>query len=122
MTGMLIRKIELQAKCSSSSPPSVGPMATPSPETADQMPIAFARSAGSGEHAGQDRQGGGHHERGARAHHRTRGDQLSDAAGQGGDHGAGAEDPRGPLGSRPVATVTISERTADVSSPANTSV
>ena len=44
-TGMWIRKIELHAKCSSISPPRVGPTATPSPETADQIPAR--RSIGS---------------------------------------------------------------------------
>ena len=39
-------KIEPQAKCSSSHPPSVGPIATPRPATADHMAMALARSAG----------------------------------------------------------------------------
>jgi hypothetical protein len=43
-TGRLTRKTAPQLKCSSSRPPAVGPIATPRPETAAQMPIAFARS------------------------------------------------------------------------------
>ena len=39
-------KIEPQAKCSRSHPPSVGPITTPRPATADHMAIALARSAG----------------------------------------------------------------------------
>ena len=39
-------KIEPQLKCSSSHPPRVGPIATPSPETADHMAMALARSVG----------------------------------------------------------------------------
>ena len=39
-------KIEPQAKCSRSHPPSVGPMTTPRPATADHMAMALARSAG----------------------------------------------------------------------------
>jgi hypothetical protein len=38
--------MESQPKRASSKPPATGPIATPRPLTADQMPIAFARSAG----------------------------------------------------------------------------
>ena len=44
--GRLTMKIEPQAKCSRSHPPSVGPITTPRPATADHMAIALARSAG----------------------------------------------------------------------------
>ena len=43
-TGRLIRKMLLQSKCSSRKPPEIGPIATPSPDTAAQMAIAFGRS------------------------------------------------------------------------------
>ena len=39
-------KIEPQAKCSRSHPPSVGPMTTPRPATDDHRAMALARSAG----------------------------------------------------------------------------
>ena len=43
-TGRLIRKMLLESKCSSRKPPEIGPIATPSPDTAAQMAIAFGRS------------------------------------------------------------------------------
>ncbi len=45
-TGTLTRNTELQVKCRSSAPPVTGPIATARPDTADQMPIAVARSRG----------------------------------------------------------------------------
>ena len=39
-------KIDPQAKCSRSQPPSVGPTTTPRPATDDHMAMALARSAG----------------------------------------------------------------------------
>ena len=36
----------LQEKCSSSQPPTTGPVATPTPTTAPQLPSAAARSGG----------------------------------------------------------------------------
>ena len=42
--GMLTRKIQLQSACSTIQPPATGPIAMPSPDTAAQAPIAFARS------------------------------------------------------------------------------
>ncbi len=42
--GTFTRKTEVQSKCSRSQPPITGPMPTPSPATAAQMPIAFGRS------------------------------------------------------------------------------
>ena len=39
-----MRKTAVQLNCSSSQPPLAGPMPTPMPATAAQMPIAFARS------------------------------------------------------------------------------
>ena len=43
--GTLMRKTAVQLNCSSSQPPLAGPMPTPMPATAAQMPIAFARSS-----------------------------------------------------------------------------
>ena len=40
----LTQKIACHENCSSSTPPTMGPRATPSPATAAQMPIACARS------------------------------------------------------------------------------
>ena len=47
-SGSLARNTEPQAKCSSSHPPVTGPIATESPVTADQTPIAVARSRAPG--------------------------------------------------------------------------
>ena len=44
-TGMLTRKIDDQAKLSTSQPPRIGPTTMPMPETADQTAIAFGRSS-----------------------------------------------------------------------------
>ena len=46
--GTLTRSTEPHQKCSSSQPPVTGPRATLRPLVADQMPIALARSIGSG--------------------------------------------------------------------------
>ena len=43
--GMLTRNTLCQLKCSSSSPPTIGPRATPSPETPAQAAIALGRSS-----------------------------------------------------------------------------
>ena len=43
--GTLTRNTALQSNCSSSKPPATGPMPTPMPATAAQMPIAFGRSS-----------------------------------------------------------------------------
>ena len=51
-SGTLTRKIDPQAKWSSSQPPSTGPRATPSPAVAAQIPIAAARSRASANTAG----------------------------------------------------------------------
>ena len=40
-----MRKTAVQSNCSSSQPPLAGPMPTPMPATAAQMPIAFGRSS-----------------------------------------------------------------------------
>ena len=46
-TGTLTRRTPSdQEKCRSSAPPDTGPIATARPDTADQMPIAVARSRG----------------------------------------------------------------------------
>ena len=42
--GTLTRNTEPHQKCSTRSPPASGPMATPSPETPAQMPMARPRS------------------------------------------------------------------------------
>jgi len=42
-----MRNTDPHQKCSSRKPPAIGPKATAMPDTADQMPIAFARSTGS---------------------------------------------------------------------------
>src|SRR5260370_28368411 len=42
--GILTRNIECQEKCCNSAPPLTGPITTASPDTADQMPMAVARS------------------------------------------------------------------------------
>ena len=46
--GTLIRKTEPQPKCSTSRPPTSGPIAMPTPATPAQMPMARARSPGRG--------------------------------------------------------------------------
>ena len=43
--GTLMRNTAVQLNCSSSQPPLAGPMPTPMPATAAQMPIAFGRSS-----------------------------------------------------------------------------
>ena len=43
-TGTMAQKTLCQAKCSSSQPPTTGPVATPTPVAAPQMPRAAARS------------------------------------------------------------------------------
>jgi hypothetical protein len=43
-TGRFTRKTAPHSKCSSRKPPATGPMPRPSPATAAQTPIAFARS------------------------------------------------------------------------------
>ncbi len=48
MSGGFTMKMACQSKRSSSSPPAMGPMPTAAPATAAQMPMALARSAGSG--------------------------------------------------------------------------
>ena len=45
--GTLARKIEFQAKLSSSQPPVIGPSTMPTPDTADQVAIALGRSCSS---------------------------------------------------------------------------
>ena len=45
--GKLIKKTDPHQKCSSMKPPTTGPNATAIPDTADQIPMAFARSIGS---------------------------------------------------------------------------
>src|ERR1043165_9483276 len=45
--GTLIRKTEPHQKCSSNSPPTIGPIATPSPTAPAQTPMARPRSRGS---------------------------------------------------------------------------
>ena len=40
-----MRNTAVQSNCSSSQPPLAGPMPTPMPATAAQMPIAFGRSS-----------------------------------------------------------------------------
>ena len=47
MNGTFTRKIDPHQKCSSSQPPVIGPMATPSPATPAQAAMACARSLGS---------------------------------------------------------------------------
>ena len=47
-SGGLTQKIACQLKCSSRSPPTIGPSATPTPATAAQIPTACARSCGLG--------------------------------------------------------------------------
>ena len=46
-SGGFTQKIACQLKCSRSNPPMIGPIATPTPATAAQTPMAFARSRGS---------------------------------------------------------------------------
>ena len=46
-TGTLTRKTAPHQKCSSSQPPTIGPIATPAPVIAAHTPIALARSFGS---------------------------------------------------------------------------
>jgi hypothetical protein len=43
--GTLMRKTAVQSNCSRRPPPAAGPMPTPMPATAAQMPIAFGRSS-----------------------------------------------------------------------------
>jgi len=47
VSGTLIRKTLPHQKWASSSPPTIGPMATPIPTAVAQMPMAFGRSCGS---------------------------------------------------------------------------
>lgn len=47
ISGTLTRKAACQGKCWSRKPPTSGPAAAPSPDTAAQTPSAVARSAGS---------------------------------------------------------------------------
>ena len=47
VSGTLIRKTEPHQKWASSSPPTIGPIATPMPTAVAQMPMALARSRGS---------------------------------------------------------------------------
>ena len=44
-TGRFTTNTDAHSKCSSSAPPVIGPMATPMPATAAQIPIAFGRSS-----------------------------------------------------------------------------
>ena len=47
MNGTFTRNTDPHQKCSSSQPPVIGPMATPSPATPAQAAMAWARSLGS---------------------------------------------------------------------------
>src|SRR5215217_4258846 len=56
--GTLTRNTQRQPATSTSTPPTTGPRASPSPPTADQIPTAFGRSSGGNSTARSDSAGG----------------------------------------------------------------
>ena len=56
--GTLTRKTQRQSATSTSRPPTTGPRASPSPPTADQIPVALGRSSGGNSTASSDSAGG----------------------------------------------------------------
>src|SRR3954447_5871914 len=76
-TGRFRKKIARQETYSVSAPPTAGPSASASADTPAQVPIARPRAAGRGgrEGVGDDREGAGHHDRGAHALHGPAGNE-----------------------------------------------
>ena len=107
--GTFTMNTEPHQKCSSRNPPATGPSAIATPATPDQRPIATRSLARVGEHVREDRQRGGHDQRGADAHHRASSDERADVGGERGRRRRQAEDHQ-PGGERTLATEAVTER------------